>query len=64
MTIRIVLKSKEGLCVVFDNVDNIVATDNIVVLQYMSKWGKEHTEVVKKNDIRYIKVIPGKEEIK
>lgn len=62
MTVRIVLKSKEGLCVVFDNVDHIVATDNMVVLQCTSRWGKEHTQVIKKKDIRYFKIIQKSEE--
>lgn len=63
MTVRIILKSQEGLCVEFNNIDNIDETNDMIVLQYRLK-GKELIKPILKRKIKHIKVIPGKEEIK
>lgn len=60
MTVRIVLKSKEGLCVEFNNIDNIDETNDMIVLQYNLK-GKEQIHPIFKRKIKHIKVIPAKE---
>lgn len=60
MTVRIILKSKEGLCVEFNNIDNIDETNDMIVLQYKLK-GKEQIHPIFKRKIKHIKVIPGKE---
>lgn len=62
MTVRIILKSKEGLCVEFENIDNIDETNDMIILQYRFK-GKELIRPILKRKIKHIKVIPGKEEI-
>lgn len=61
MTVRIILKSKEGLCVEFNNIDNIDETNDMIILQYKFK-GKELIHPILKRKIKHIKVIPGKEE--
>jgi hypothetical protein len=56
MKVRIVLESKEGLCVNFDKIDTIVATDEMFLFKYR-RCGIPHSEIITKKDIRYIKVI-------
>lgn len=63
MTVRIILKSKEGLCIEFNNIDNIDETNDMIILQYRLK-GKELIQPILKRKIKHIKVVPGKEEIK
>lgn len=63
MTVRIILKSKEGLCVEYFNIDNIDEIDDMIILQGRLN-GKEKIYPIIKKKIKHIKVIPGKEEIK
>lgn len=56
MTVKVILKSKEGLCVKFDKINRIAMTDNMILLAYNFK-GIEYIEELKKDNIRYIKVI-------
>lgn len=59
MTVRIILKSKEGLCVEYNNIDNIDETNDMIILQYRLK-GQEMIHPIWKSKIKHIKVIPGK----
>ena len=56
MKVKIILKSKEGLCVNLDKIKRIAITDDMILLEYNIK-GTEYIEEVKKDNIRYIKVI-------
>ena len=58
MTVRIVLESKEGLCVQLDNIDKIAMSNDMIVLQLKSVTGKVINHTISKSDIRYVKVIP------
>lgn len=56
MTVKIILKSKEGLCVNLDKINRIAMSDDMILLEYNFK-GIEYVEELKKDNIRYIKVI-------
>lgn len=56
MKVKIILKSKEGLCVELDKINRIAMSDDMILLEHNIK-GMEYTEEVKKDNIRYIKVI-------
>lgn len=56
MTVKIILKSKEGLCVNRDKINRIAMTDDMILLEYNFK-GIDYIEELKKDNIRYIKVI-------
>lgn len=56
MKVKIILKSKEGLCVNLDKINRIVISDDMILLEHNIK-GMEYIEEVKKDNIRYIKVI-------
>ena len=56
MNVKIILKSKEGLCINLDKLNRILMTDDMILLEYNFK-GIEYMEELKKDNIRYIKVI-------
>ena len=56
MKVKIILKSKEGLCVNLDKINRIAINDDMILLEYNFK-GIEYIEELKKDNIRYIKVI-------
>lgn len=56
MKVKIILKSKEGLCVNLDKINRIAINDGMILLEYNFK-GIEYLEEIEKDNIRYIKVI-------
>lgn len=56
MKVKIILESKEGLCVNLDKINRILINDDMILLEYNLK-GIEYVEELKKDNIRYIKVI-------
>lgn len=62
MKVKIILKSKEGLCVERDKIDRIAMTDDMILLEYNFK-GIDYIEELKKDNIRYIKVIQERNRI-
>lgn len=56
MIIKIILKSKEGLCVNLDKINRILINDDMILLEHNIN-GIEYMEELKKDNIRYIKVI-------
>lgn len=56
MKVKIILESKEGLCVNLDKINRIAMTDDTIFLEYNFK-GIEYVEELKRDNIRYIKVI-------
>lgn len=63
MKVKIILKSKEGLCVNLDKINRIAMSDDMILLEFNFK-GIEYVEELKKDNIRYIKVIQERKNIK